>query len=468
MTAKEADPSSIEALARWIASVSLAEIPKGAIDNAKLLLLDSIGCAIAGHDEEIAKATLAMVEQIGGKPQCSIFGCREKTSALNAILANGCLIRALDLNDYVGGIIGGLPQIGGHPSDNIPVALAAGELQNSRGAEILAAIVLGYEVFGRLKEWMSTDTPWDEVSVSGIVAPAMAGWLMRLNEEELSHALALGAARAATPGIVRRGHISAAKSIANALVAQSGLQSALLARLGATGPLKALDSSRGLRSLFRDDGDPGLGAPMPKQPYIMRSSVKTYPCLATGQGAVAAALELHKTMGNAVRQIERIDVVMADYPMIRRQQADPDRITPKSREAADHSFNFLVAVTLLDGKFGLEQYENDRWLDPAVVDLMARLTMKADPEWARLAPGSYPCRLVARDPSGREWTAAVDYPPGFSHGELDADAVIEKFRAITASQISSKAVDAIIDSALSFDQATDPSTLMAATRTAAT
>ena len=68
---------------------------------------------------------------MGGAPQCTVIGSATKTSAPNAVLVNGSLIRILDLNDYVNTKSG---QIGGHPSDNIPVALAAGEMSPARRA----------------------------------------------------------------------------------------------------------------------------------------------------------------------------------------------------------------------------------------------------------------------------------------------------------------------------------------------
>ncbi len=69
---------------------------------------------------------LATLKDMGGAPQCTVLGSTTKTSAPNAVLVNGSLIRILDLNDYVNTKSG---QIGGHPSDNIPVALAAGEIR---------------------------------------------------------------------------------------------------------------------------------------------------------------------------------------------------------------------------------------------------------------------------------------------------------------------------------------------------
>src|SRR4029077_866564 len=104
------------------------------------------------------------------------------------------------------------------------------------------AIVVGYEIYGRLKELMDRDSDWDGVTVSGFAAPAMAGRLMGLDPMKLAQALALSGARAITPLAVRQGEISGAKNVANALVAQSGVQSTILAKYGMTGPLDLFEN----------------------------------------------------------------------------------------------------------------------------------------------------------------------------------------------------------------------------------
>src|SRR5580693_6664075 len=141
-------PGTIELLARWVLAPRADEIPEAAVRQAKLLVLDTIGCGYAALGEDSARAVLATLADLGGAPRCSVIGAA-KTSAPNAVLANGALIRILDLNDYVNNRKG---EIGGHPSDNIPVALAAGEMCGSRGRDLIAAIVLGYELFGRAKD----------------------------------------------------------------------------------------------------------------------------------------------------------------------------------------------------------------------------------------------------------------------------------------------------------------------------
>src|SRR5882724_10945337 len=189
--AQPAGSGVVEQLAQWVLAVRADDLSEAMITQAKLLLLDTIGCGFAALDEESARALLAVVETSGGAPQCTVIGRSELTSAANATLANGALVRILDFNDYVNAKSGDL---GGHPSDNIPVALAAGELCAATGIEIIAAIVLGYEIFGRCKDLMERDSAWDGVTVSGLVAPAMAGRLMRLSAQQLAHAIALSGA----------------------------------------------------------------------------------------------------------------------------------------------------------------------------------------------------------------------------------------------------------------------------------
>jgi 2-methylcitrate dehydratase len=447
-------PGTIEGLARWVLAPRTDDIPQAALTQGKLLLLDTIGCGYAALAEESARAVLATLADLGGAPCCSVIGATSKTSAPNAVLVNGALVRILDLNDYVNNRKG---EIGGHPSDNIPVALAAGEMCGSRGRDLIAAIVIGYEIFGRAKDLIERDSGWDGVTISGLVAPAIAGRLMGLDAPRLAHALALSGARAPTPLAVRHGAISAAKSFANALVAQNGMQAALLARHGVTGPLDLMESPYGLRPVFSNTAAlAALMSPLPADSTIMRANIKVYPCLATGQAVVAAALALNRQVKSRLdgdlSRLKHIRVAMADMPFLRRQKDDPGRIDPRSREAADHSFNFLAAVALLDGEFGLAQFDNERWNDPRVRAVMARLEVAVDAQLNARSPGSFPCRIEASCDDGSALAADVPDPPGFSRHGLDADAVTNKFNAVTAAHLDSGSRTRIVEAVMALDR----------------
>jgi 2-methylcitrate dehydratase len=457
---RETTESTIGLLAQSISSADAGTVSPAAIEQAKLLLLDTIGCGFAGRREPAARAVLNTISKSRGP--CPVIGQSVQTSMLDAVLANGTLVRVLDLNDYIVAEGNGEPESGGHPSDNIPVALAAGPARKRSGRDILATIVLGYEFYARLHHAIDRAGPWDGVTVSGLVAPAIAGRLMGLSEPQLAHALALGAARAATPSIVRSGNISAAKSLANALVAQSGAQAALLAEQGATGPLAVLDDRRGLRDLFVRLDASALCAPFLSDGAIMRAHVKSYPCINTGQSAVAAALRLHAMINGKTSPLSRIEVTMADYKVTKRHQDDPERRRPVSREAADHSFPFVVAVALIDGRFGPEQFEHERWRDERVTALMERIVMRRDTVWNSRAPGSYPCSIRAISDDGTEHHVEVAYPPGYSQDGLDANIVLDKFHGVTESILDRADRARIVDTIMEFDRHASADDLSAA------
>jgi 2-methylcitrate dehydratase len=448
------DQGAIARLAAWLGTVHAGDFPQSAVERAKLVLLDTLGCGFAALDDDCARAVLATLDGFGETPQCTVLGHPRGMSAPSAVLANGTLIRVLDLNDYFVGAHPVSGARGGHPSDNIPVALAAAELAGSSGRNLLTAILLGHELYGRGKALMDADSPWDGISVSGIVAPAVAGWLMRLPNDRLAHGIALSTARAATPVGVREGGISAAKSIANALIAQSGMQATLLAAQGVSGPLDLFEAERGLKAVFpRGPAGDVLAAPLPAESFIMRAAVKTFPCFAGGQSAVAAAIALHRLVGGDIGKLKTIQVMLADLPIVRRWLADPGRTDPGSREAADHSLHFLIAVALSDGAFGLRQFDNARWSDPKVRALMARLEITTDADLTRRAGEAYPCALHAAGHDGRPYDLEVLQPPGFSPEGLDARTVLDKFAGITTGHLIAEAQNRIIDAVMGLDQA---------------
>ena len=454
--APDVQQTVIERLARWIIETPPAAIAEAQLAQARLLTLDTIGCGIAGWAEELARECVAEVAERGGAAQCQIIGSRLRTNLASAVFGNGVLVRVLDLNDYIIGDAAKGGDMGGHPSDNIPVALAAGERFGCNGRDVLAAIVIGYELYGRLKGLMDRHAAWDGITASGAVAAAMAGRLIRLDHARMSHALGLALARSVTPAAVRSGQLSAAKSISNALIAETGTGAALLAARGITGPLALFEQKHGLQQVFvRAEGFERLTRQLGADAVILGAHVKAYPCLATGQSIVAAALKMHAQLGGDVGWLANARIVLADYPTIIRQQNDAARSDPRSREAADHSFPFLAAVALIDGAFGLAQFEGERWNDTSVRGVMARLTFANDPTWAVTAPDAYPCRIEATTTDGRQLTASIAYPPGFSRGSIAAGEVLAKFDAVTAPHLAAPARRAIVDAVMGLDASAD-------------
>jgi 2-methylcitrate dehydratase len=145
-----------------------------------------------------------------------------------------------------------------------------------------------------------------------------------------------------------------------------------------------------------------------------------------------AAIPLAAKIKGRLDEIETITITMADNPMIRRQQTDPGRVDPRSREAADHSFPFIAAVSLMDGMLTTRQYANERWNAPDIRALMARMVFDTDASLSTRAPGGYPSAIRIVMTGGETFTAEALEAPGMSHGGIPRDAVIDKFALTTA------------------------------------
>ena len=351
----------VESLAEWVSAIRAHDLSAAAITQAKLLLLDTIGCGFAALDEESARAVLPRSRKSGGAPQCTVIGRARKTSAPNATLVNGALVRILDFNDYVNTKAG---ELGGHPSDNIPVALAAGELTAPSGREIIAAIVHRLRDFRPLQ---GTDGPQQRLGRrhrfglrgAGDGGPPDAGSTgtaaTRLRSAARARRPRPRCASAIFPPPSRRQRAGRAERHAGGAARRARHHR----------PARPVREPARHRVVFsQGDAAAALTAPLAAESYHHGGHVKAFPCLATGQSVAAAGIELHGSSSGDDRPPQAFKLTIADTPGLRRQKDDPGRIEPNSREAADHSFNFLAAVSLIDGEFGLAQFDNNRWDDP--------------------------------------------------------------------------------------------------------
>ena len=208
----------------------------------------------------------------------------------------------------------------------------------------------------------------------------------------------------------------------------------MLAELGVTGPLEVLDHRGGLHQVF----DPGLG---------LRDAVGAGRGRALHHDLGDQALRLHRHgadhggrgAGRCIRgcatgsTASRDRVVMADLPMIRKQQGEVHRRYPETREAADHSFTFLPAVVLMDGELDASSSANERWDEPATKALTAKVRLAVSEELGARAPGAMPCRLEVHLAGGETIETECLFPPGHSFPDrgLNAAPVVEKFITIT-------------------------------------
>ena len=424
---KDSPIPMVKQIAERIMAFDSKSIPAEVALHAKLLILDSIGCALAAKGELAYERALRTFQAIGGNAECAIIGSKERLPVTTAVMLNGILIRALDLNDAYSG-----PGQLGHPSDNIAVALTVGEKQRSSGLDVLAAIIAGYELYCRIQDIIVGRGPWDHVTASALAAPAIAGRLMRLDVDPLANALGLSAAHGNTLAAVRSGQLSNAKAMANAFVAYQATLCTLFAAQGMTGPLSVFESKGGLNQGMLSGADVSLLAQPIQDPFrISDVSIKAYPCIGTAQAMVAGVIQARKDIADPVKEVKHLEVRMADTPFVRGQVGDEDRRYPTSRETADHSFYYLAAAALMDGEMTQAQFEGDRWLQPEMKSLMERITILTDAALNQYTPGSFPCVLQATMTNGESRRVEVPYPKGHPKNRMSPAVVEEKFRGCT-------------------------------------
>jgi 2-methylcitrate dehydratase len=429
---KSSKTPMVKQIARRILDFDSKSIPADVAAHSKLLILDSIGCAFAAGGEHAYERALRTFEAIGGNPECTIIGSTRRMPVSSAVMLNGVLIRELDLNDaYVG------PGQMGHPSDNIAVALTVGERQKSSGLGVLASVIAGYELYCRIQDIIIGRGPWDHVTASALAAPAIAGRLLGLDTNQLANAMALSAAHGNTLSAVRSGQLSNAKAMANAFVAYQGTLCSLLALHGMTGPLSIFEGKGGLDKAFLAGADLSLLTEPIRDPFrISDVSIKAYPCIGTSQAMVAGVIQARKDIVDPVKEVQHLEVRMADTPFVRGQVGDEDRRYPTSRETADHSFYYLAAAALVDGEMTQAQFEGQRWLQPEMKSLMERMTIRTDAALNQYTPGSFPSVLQLTMSNGESRKVEVPYPKGHPKNRMSPAEVEEKFRGCTCKALT--------------------------------
>ena len=443
MASTDRPATLVQQIAANVLGVSATTIPAEVVEHTKALILDSIGCALAAADEPVFARASQVLAQLGGSADCTVIGSSRRVNLPQAVLLNGILIRALDLNDaYIG------PGQMGHPSDNIAVALSVGEKFRASGLNVIASVALGYEIYCRIQDIVPVRGTWDHTTASALAAPLIAGRLMGLNAEQLAHAAALSATHGNTLAVVRTGQLANSKASANALVASQAVLCSLFAAEGMTGSLGVIEHPRGLSTGMLAGAKLDLLAQRIGEQYrIMNSAIKAYPCIGTAQTMVAGVLQARSGIADPAREVERIEVAMADIPIVSTQVADEQRRYPASRESADHSFYYLAAAALSDGEISEAQFAPGRWLQAEMTETMARVSIRTDASLNKHTPGSYPAVVKLILQSGESREVEVIFPKGHPNNRMSPAEVEDKFRACARDRVPPARQEKIIEKA---------------------
>jgi 2-methylcitrate dehydratase len=426
-----------EALSRYVTSLRYEDLSAGAIHEAKRHLIDSLGCAMGGCRSEPAEIARRVAPAWNGSPSARILGERGTTTLEAAAFANSVMVRFLDANDTY------IARGSGHPSDMLGALLAAAEAQSASGQALLLATVAGYEVFGALADQVPLrDRGWDQGVFIAPASAAGAGLLLGLSVEQLADALAIAATANVATRQTRAGDLSMWKGCATAVAVKAGLFAAQLAKEGMTGPTAAFEGRHGLWEQVTGPFELGVLGGGDRPFAIERTNFKSFATEYHAQAPVAMALALREKVG--VEQIEAIDVRI--YAMAHSEIAsEPAKWDPKTRETADHSLPYMLAVALTDGRIGPASFEPRRYLDPGLRPLMNRIRVAEHGEFTRRFPRELVSEIEVVTRAGARLTERAEFPKGHARNPMtDAD-VVTKFRDLSADVLSPAQVGAALD-----------------------
>lgn len=219
-------------LADFVGEARFSDIPERLVNEAKLVLLDAIGCAIRGNSSECGRISVQLARRLGGVAESTIIGTNDKVSCTNAAFANGQLISALDYHPM--GTMHDVPSV-------VAASLALVEKTPTSGKDLILSIVLGLEILRRI----AYAAPLEGISASVFGAAVSAGKIMKLNREKLANAIGL-AGYICLPDTVMKfinSHpIKMVKYGPTGWIAQAGITSVLLADMGFTGDTEIFET----------------------------------------------------------------------------------------------------------------------------------------------------------------------------------------------------------------------------------
>jgi len=165
----------------------------------------------------------------------------------------------------------------------------------------------------------------------------------------------------------------------------------------------------------------GAGRPF----AIERTNFKFFAAEYHAQAPLAVALALRNKV--RVEEIETLDVQI--YAMAHSEiGSEPAKWDPQTRETADHSLPYMLAVALVDGRITPASFEPKRYLDPSLRPIMNRIRVAENPELTRRFPGELPSQIDVTTRSGLRFTERAEYPKGHARNPMTDGDVETKFR----------------------------------------
>jgi 2-methylcitrate dehydratase PrpD len=433
-------------LARYMAAAREQRLPPHVAREARHRILDTLAAMVSGSRLKPGEMAIRYARSQGGTEEATVVATHIMTSAVNAALVNGMFAHADETDDFE-------PVTKAHPGSAIvPAALAMAERKGRSGADMIAAVTLGYDVCCRFLLALGPDlvrahhrSAEGTSSTFGAVAAAAA--LAGLDETGMRYALSYAAQQVS--GVwswVRDAeHVEKAFDFSG-MGARNGVTAAIMVELGFSGVWDVLDGEHNALDALSARPNPeemvaGLGSRF----FVTETAIKPFSVGYPIQAPLDAFLTLHREHGLSVSNVESIVVRLPE---------DGGRIV-NDRSMPDVNCQHILAVALVDGGVSFEDsHSYERMADPQVRAVKERVALIADPELMDpAAPRSGRVDVKLRD--GRTVSHFTRHAPGTKENPLDTERVSEKSRMLMVPVLGEERTNEIIRQVNALDALAD-------------
>ncbi|MGH7775296.1 MAG: MmgE/PrpD family protein [Candidatus Binatia bacterium] len=416
-----------QTVAGFVRGLRLDGIPPEIREKAKLICLDTLGIALASSTMDFGHMVLDVARALGGSRSSRLIGVSQKVAAGNAVLANGTLAHGLDYDDTLEEAIVHTGCCG------VITALAVGEEIGANGKSVLEAAVAGIEVMCKVglvapgKFHARGFHPTALCSTFG--AAAAAGRLYGLEIPQWVNAF--GICGSQSSGIIEYlADGSWTKRLHPGWSSHGGVIAVLLARQGFRGPGSVFEGRHGFYQAFGGDNK-GYHlerlSELGKTWEIPRIAFKSYPCGSISHPYMDCALRLRQKHSIQPEDVEEVVCRTAEGPVHRLWEPLKEKQQPSSSYGAKFSLPYSIALMLIRGRAGLEEFSDKAIRDEKVLALAAKVRYELDPtiDYPRHFSGHVKIRLK----DGKILEENQPYPRGGLESPLPPAEIEEKFRA---------------------------------------
>lgn len=422
------DRVALKKLLSFIQDTSWDTMSDDVRNQAKKCFLDLAGVITTGAKNNSSKKAAQYVRENYPSGDCTVLATGEKSNLIGAALANGMAANALDLDD-------GYSLLRGHPGAGFFGALiTAAEKSNCTYGELLAALVVAYEVSIRDGYTIRNYYSWDHSSgsYSTFGTAAAVGKLMGLSDEKLEMAISIADFITPVVPAKRSTFVPSMNKDGIYFGQHAGTQAVVMAMTGITGRNPVILDDEYIKYIDT------LGETY----YMFDLYIKFYSCCRWAHSPMLALSDLIRKNGFTADDVESIDVYSFGNAGTLYRKA------PTCEDEAMYNIIYPIAAILLFGKCGPIESSTDKMLDPRVPGTIEKIHFHREPEYDKVFPGKRFSRVEVTLKDGRVLNSGAYEPRGDVNADVSIEDLKVKLHDINDIYAPSEMTDALIDAVL--------------------